>query len=65
MHLKKVVVVVAGPNPRTHRVLDLENNIMFIILLFICFHLFKIPSAVHICECTSVGLHDQIDKYEI
>jgi len=74
MHLKKVGVVIVGvivgPNPRSQRVLDLENNMvmMMMMLLFISFHLFKIPSAVHICECTSggvlVGVHvDQIEKY--
>lgn len=77
MHLKKVGVVtvgvVVGPNPRSKRVLDLENNMvmmmLMLMLLFVCFHLFKIPSGVHICECTCggvlVGVHvDQIDKYE-
>jgi len=77
MHLKKVGVVIVGviigPNPRSQRVLDLEDNMvmvmMMMLLLFISFHLFKIPSGVHICECTSggvlVGVHvDQIEKYE-
>ena len=75
MHLKKVGVmsvgVVVGPNPRSKRVLDLENNMVMMLLLlwFVRFHLFKIPSGVHICECSCggvlVGVHvDQIDRYE-